>query len=68
MRLFIVALGIFFSHPSFVYGCSVCFTAADNKTTAALKIAILFLLGILLCVLWGIVVFFRQLTIRAKAS
>lgn len=49
-----------------LYACSVCFGAKDLSVRLAVAAGIFVLLGILLCVLGGIVAFFIRIQRRAK--
>ncbi len=48
--------------------CSVCFGATTPSVNLALQVAILLMLGVLLCVMVGVVAFFIQLRKRSKIA
>ena len=61
--VFIVAL---LSIPQEAFACAVCFGGNDTAARVGLPLAVLTLLGILLCVLGGFIAFFISLQKRTK--
>ncbi len=67
-RLILILTVAFLNIPRRAFACAVCFGGNDAAARVGIPLAVLTLLGILLCVMGGFIAFFINLQKRTKLA